>query len=413
MLATSVLAREVDKQATEPAGQYGGRTGRAPIPGLGQISDKVLAITVFVTVVFFAPMSFTYFFDESRTSNLQDKILAVLASPEFAYGKESGQQDADGQVWVLVRNLYAMLPHTMSGAVAIVLGLAQFNRTFQFKYPVIHRNIGRLYGLCAMTICWSSTSFLIDTIPKHDVFSGEYFALILSLLTVSVFLTMVLAVFAIWNGDIGSHREFMTLNYSLMLSAPMLRICWIVLARTWGETKWVINLYSSIFTGPFLIGTSIFYLRQHHTRPTNVTLTSPKFHLAVIGAGVAGLLFLAPRLSRFDQWSYRPTASFWAVVPQWTFQAVSFTVLAERAKHRNDQRAYTAWKTYQNGIISGPAFAVSTYYVCRDVLHVPDEIMGLCTFNGGWLTGLFASFLLYVLFTSTFANPNNRTVKAR
>ncbi|KAL1850553.1 hypothetical protein Plec18170_006838 [Paecilomyces lecythidis] len=415
MLATSVLTREVDKQASVPAGQNGGRgRGRGRGPSiLGQMSDRIIAITVIVTVIFFAPMSFTYFFDETRTSNLQDKILAVLASPEFAYGKESGQKDADGQVLVLLRNIYAMLPHTLSGATAIIIGLAQFNRTFQFKYPVIHRNTGRLYGLCAMTICWSSASFLIDTIPRHDVFSGEFFALILSLLALGLFVTMVLAVYAIWNGDIGSHREFMTLNYSLMLSAPVLRIFWITLARTWGETKWVANLYSSIFAGPFLIGTSILYLRQHHTRPANKTLTSPKFHLATIAVGLAGLLFLAPRLSSFDQWSYRPTASFWAVVPQWTFQAISFTVLAERAKRHNDQRAYTAWKTYQNGIISGPAFAVGIYYFSRDVLRAPDEIMGLCTFNGGWLTGLFTSFLIYVLSTSTFANPNNRAVKAR
>lgn len=211
------------------------------------MSDRILAVAVFVTVIFFAPMSFTYFFDETHTSNLQDKILAVLASPEFAYGRESGQKDADGQFLILLRNLYAMLPHTMGGAVAIVLGLAQFNRTFQFKYPVIHRNIGRLYGLCAMTICWSSTSFLIDAIPTHEVFSTECFALILSLLVVGLFLTMVLAVFAIWNGDVGSHREFMTLNYSLMLSAPLLRICWITLARTWGETKWVAYLRRALF----------------------------------------------------------------------------------------------------------------------------------------------------------------------
>lgn len=99
--------------------------------------------------------------------------------------------------------------------------------------------------------------------------------------------------------------------------------------------------------------------------------------------------------------------------PSMDFPSRQLTVLAERAKRHHDERAYTAWKTYQNGIISGPAFAVGIYYFSRDVLRAPDEIMGLCTFNGGWLTGLFTSFLVYVLSTSTFAKPSNRAVKAR
>lgn len=98
--------------------------------------------------------------------------MAVLVSPEFAYGKDSGHKDADGQFLILLRNWRTMVPHTMNSSVAIVLGLAQFSRTLQFKHPVVHRYIGRLYGLFAVIISWSSLSFLFDTISKNDVFSG-------------------------------------------------------------------------------------------------------------------------------------------------------------------------------------------------------------------------------------------------
>lgn len=172
-------------------------------------------------------------------------MLAVLVSHEFAYGRGSGHisGDINGHVLVFLRNLRVMFPHTIAGSVAIVVGQAQFNSTLQFKYPMIHRYLGRLYFLCAMIICWSTASFLIDTIPTNEVFSGRPFALILSMLGFAVFTTMLCAIYAIWNGDIGSHREFMTLNYSYMLSAPMLRVAGITLGQFWGTTKFIINLY--------------------------------------------------------------------------------------------------------------------------------------------------------------------------
>ncbi|CRL29756.1 unnamed protein product [Penicillium camemberti] len=82
--------------------------------------------------------------------------------------------------------------------------------------------------------------------PTKEVFSGETFAYVLSSLAIGVLATLAFAIYAIWNCDIGSHRGFMVLNYSFMLSAPILRVCWIVLGRIGGETKFVINLYGSV-----------------------------------------------------------------------------------------------------------------------------------------------------------------------
>lgn len=88
----------------------------------------------------------------------------------------------------------------------------------------VHRYIGRLYGLCADTISWSSLSFLFGTIPKNDVFrTAVCYDLIASVREYHHHQALL----AIRKCDIGSHREFMTLNYSLMLSAPVLRIGWL------------------------------------------------------------------------------------------------------------------------------------------------------------------------------------------
>lgn len=58
-------------------------------------------------VILFAPLSFTYSLDQPHTSNLSDKVLAVLISPEFVYGKGSGTlfDDNWGQIRVSLPNL--------------------------------------------------------------------------------------------------------------------------------------------------------------------------------------------------------------------------------------------------------------------------------------------------------------------
>lgn len=300
MSSTTLVTYRGEKAGIVPVEQDEGRQASekqsSMFPRL--MSDRLLQVIVVLMVVFFAPLSFTYFLDKTHTSNWNDKVLAVLISEEFSYGKDSGNIAADGQMRILLRNINGMFPHSISGSVAIVVGLSQFNRDFQFRYPVIHRNLGRLYFLCAIIICLSSTSFLIDAIPTKEVFSREIFALILSLLTLGVFITMPCAVYAIWHGDISSHREFMALNYSLMLSAPMLRVCWIAVGRFWG-TKYLVNQYGAVFSGPFLLAAPMFYLRQRYSRPMNTVLISSQLRLAVISSGFRSFVFDS-QLARFQ-----------------------------------------------------------------------------------------------------------------
>ncbi|OGM50626.1 hypothetical protein ABOM_000818 [Aspergillus bombycis] len=373
---------------------------------LGHLYKSTVQVSVALMVIFFAPLSFTYFFDETHSSNLSDKVLAVLVSPEFAYGEGSAtlSDTNGGQMRIFLRNFTAMFSHTIAGSIAIVLGLAQFNPTLQFKYPAIHRFIGRLYLLCALIISWSSRVFLADAMPKKEVFSGDPFAYLLSALSVGLMATLALAIYAIWNHDISSHREFMVLNYALMLSAPVLRVAWVILGRLWGETKYIVNLYSSIFSGPFLVAVSIFYLRHRHTRPSNSILISSKLRLAVIAGGILGLLFQIVKGPSFNG-GPSPNAFLLAVGPQVACYIVLFAAFARAAKRRGDMGSYTAWITYQNGLLSAPMWSVLVLYVARDVLGCSEGTLGMITITGGVSQGLFNSFLIYVLATSKLANP--------
>ncbi|KAK6810895.1 hypothetical protein RU639_013344 [Aspergillus parasiticus] len=404
---------QVPKSNTDAMGQNS-QVPKGLNKDVGLVYKRVVQVMVTMMVIFFAPLAFTYFFDETHTSNLSDKVLAVLISPEFAYGEGSGTMSdvQGGQMVVYLRNLTAMFSHTIAGSIAITVGLVQFNTTLQFKYPVIHRWLGRLYFLCAVIISWSSRSYLADAIPTKEVFSGDPFAYILSSLSISVPITMACAIYAIWNGDIGSHREIMVLNYAFMLSAPILRVQWITLGRLWGETKYIVNLYSAIFSGPFLTAASIFYLRQRHVRPSSPLLTSPNTRLAAAASGLLGLLFLLTKGPSING-GPRPKAFWLALGPQLAFYMALFTALARAAKRRGDMRSYTAWVTYQNGLISAPMWSVLTMYVARDRMGCSEESLGTITVAGGVTQGLFISFMVYVFATSNLGSSGNRSVKSR
>lgn len=173
------------------------------------------------------------------------------------------------------------------------------------------------------------------------------------MLSLAIFITMNLAVYAVWSGDISSHREFMALNYSLMLSAPLLRIFWITFSQFWHETKSVNNLYSGVLAGPLLVAAPMFYLRRCQARPANSVLLSSEVQLAAVVSGLLSLYFLIQKLPSFNEWSDQK-ATLLTLVPQWIFQALSFTTLAQISKRRGDMGSYTAWKTYQNDLIIGP-----------------------------------------------------------
>ncbi|KOC10949.1 hypothetical protein AFLA70_17g006041 [Aspergillus flavus AF70] len=366
----------------------------SPVPkglnkDVGLVYKRAVQVMVTVIVIFFAPLSFTYFFDKTHTSNLSDKALAVLISPEFAYGAGSGtMSDVNGsQMIVYLRNLTAMFPHTIAGSTAITVGLVQFNTTLQFKYPVIHRWLGRLYALCAVIISWSSMSYIADAMPTKEVFSGDPFAYILSSLSISVPITMACAIYAIWNGDIGTHREFMVLNYAFILSAPIPRRP--IPSRS-------IHILPPSTTCPPLKPAP----DQPKCPPNSSSERVPRPSLS------------AHQRPNINGGSH-PKAFWLPLVPQLTFYMTLFTAFARAAKRRGDMRSYTAWVTYQNGLISAPLWSVFVMYMARDRMGCSEESLGMITVSGGVTQGLFISFMVYVFATSNLVNRALRSVKSR
>lgn len=88
-----------------------------------------------------------------------------------------------------------------------------------------------------------------------------------------------------------------------------------------------------------------------------------------------------------------------------------FIALARAAKNRGDMGSYTAWITYQNGLISAPMWSVIVLYVAPHVFGFSEESLGIITVTGGAVQGLYNSFLLHVFATSKLVNRGRHTVK--
>lgn len=86
-------------------------------------------------------------------------------------------------------------------------------------------------------------------------------------------------------------------------------------------------------------------------------------------------------------------------------------VLARAAKRRGDMESYTAWITYQNGLINAPMWSVLVFYVACGVLSCSEESLGTITATGGVVQRLTYSFIVYVFATFKLSIPYHCTVR--
>ncbi|KAL2818439.1 hypothetical protein BDW59DRAFT_165512 [Aspergillus cavernicola] len=108
-------------------------------------------------------------------------------------------------------------PHIIGGGMTMLLGPIQFIDRLRWQWPWIHRWIGRAYvaaifagGLGGLQVSLQSMAYPI----------GDYGLAVLAIIWLA---TIIMGVFAIWNGDISGHRDWMTRNFSLTYAAVILR----------------------------------------------------------------------------------------------------------------------------------------------------------------------------------------------
>jgi uncharacterized membrane protein len=135
-------------------------------------------------------------------------ILYYLWTRGFVYFKYAKEVYTDyfwfRAPWLLV--------HIICGIVATLIGPFQFIPRLREKYPVLHRNMGKTY-LGAVTLSTFVSFYLVTTAQL-----GVAYAVGLAMLGVVWLGSAAMAYFAIRNGNVVMHKEWMIKSYVLTLS---------------------------------------------------------------------------------------------------------------------------------------------------------------------------------------------------
>ena len=113
---------------------------------------------------------------------------------------------------------WGIYPHALFGSIALALGSVQFWRNLPYSHPALHRALGKVYVVAAIT---TGTAGLY---MSFFAYGGTVTWLGFGLLAVCVLTTTAIAYQKIRQRDIDSHRRWMLRSYALIFAAVTLRI---------------------------------------------------------------------------------------------------------------------------------------------------------------------------------------------
>ena len=181
----------------------------------------------------YGPMAieYTWRLFNPDSPGLWDHTYAAIVDHNEAYGPSSvhGQQEATYE-----SNRLTLLFHTTAGGIAIMLFAAQFSARFRRNLRR-HRIVGRVAGGLALTAAVGSFAYLLAAGPE-DTFDGPAFYLQLWALGIGAFSSTALGVVAAMRRQITMHQPLMALAFSMLLTAPLLRVGYLILGNTWPDS---------------------------------------------------------------------------------------------------------------------------------------------------------------------------------
>ena len=161
-------------------------------------------------------------------SYLALSILDWILSRNFLWGGESGYAGVPQILSQYYANSGRMALHTAMGGVVVGLGVSQFVPALRRRYPRLHRRLGALLALAmALSLLGALAYLMVSTVDS--IFSGATFFYFLWGLAVLALLLISQAALAIGTRDFRSHMVWMAACFAAFLTAPILRVDWIVL----------------------------------------------------------------------------------------------------------------------------------------------------------------------------------------
>lgn len=137
----------------------------------------------------------------------------------------SGDPEAyfDEQRATYIENQFVLIMHIVGASFALVLGAVQMLPSIRVRRPVIHRILGRVYGVGVLV------GSVFGLLLSRTAFGGAISTAGFAGLAIFWLGTLVPAIVNARNGDIAAHRRWMIRNYALTYAAVTLRI-WLPIA---------------------------------------------------------------------------------------------------------------------------------------------------------------------------------------
>ncbi len=156
------------------------------------------------------------------------KLLDTLVSSDFTWGGEGGY----AAVPQILSQYYAksgrIVLHIALGGVVVGIGISQFIPALRRSRPALHRRLGIVVA-SAMALSMAGAIAYLVSARLDSIFSGPTFYMFLWGLALLALFTLLQAGLAIASRDFRSHMVWMGACFATFMTAPLLRMDWVLL----------------------------------------------------------------------------------------------------------------------------------------------------------------------------------------
>lgn len=162
-------------------------------------------------------------------------LVGMVSSPLYTYGERGLSEPLIHYATMPKANGITLSLHNVLGGTCMLFGALQFWPAFRRRFPRWHRAFGVVYLLAAQSAMIAAMVYLART-PIADIYDQLTFYLGLWALAIGVTVSLWMAIYSMWRRRIAQHQAWMSVNYGLLLTAPIQRYGWLAFGAFGGAS---------------------------------------------------------------------------------------------------------------------------------------------------------------------------------
>ena len=224
-------------------------------------------------------------------------LVSEFATDRYTYGRDGLMETLIWYSEMPRLNAAVLATHNALAGLCLLFAAFQFWPAFRRRHPYLHRGFGMAYVAGIQIAMLAAITYLLLT-PVARIYDQLTFAVMLWFLALGVTASLWMALVQLKRGNIPQHMGYMSLNFGLLLTAPVLRGGWVLMgwlnpAARQIESNFAIN--GILIPASVLIGYAIFtanrFLQPRRARPA--LLSQPQPWPAAVRVLIAALSVLA------------------------------------------------------------------------------------------------------------------------